>query len=235
MRHETVAEAKEMVMDPVFVARLNGSTDLLLLAELGLDEGSNVTFDNAGRQATVPRARFDAESEREMDLDSTELSDAQRTAYVAYWARRELAAGVENEVNQLLVHAKRHPFRHGMERRGGGSLQKGAYALESLTEMLRTWLMRDIHEGVVGEIGNYAGQSWLSSSVPDKDTGAPVPFEVHADSRALGVALFLSFVSRCGGTSQVRARRSRGQTMLVSRDGEREFYSGRYFYFSQST
>lgn len=221
-------------MESAFVVKLKDGIDLLLLAELGLDKGSNVTFDKAGKHAALPLAKFAAESEREIDLDSAELSDEQRTAYVAYWARRDFSAGHLNEVTQLLAHAKRHPFGHGVERQGGGSLQKGTYALGPLTDMLHAWLVHDINEDVVGEIENYAGKVWLRSSVPDKDTGAPIPFDVHADSRALGVALFLSFVSRCGGISHVRARRSGGRTLLVSRDGEQELYSGRYFYFSQS-
>jgi hypothetical protein len=229
-----VAEAEAEVMEPAYIVRVKGGSDLLLLAELGLDEVGNVTFDQDGKQAEFPLAKFDLESEREIDLDSSELSDAQRAAYVAYWARRELSAGLQNAVSQLLAQAKRHPFRHGVERLGGGFLQKGTFALELLTELLLAWLERATSEDVVGEIGRYAGAVWLSSAVPSVDTGKPSPFEVHADSRALGVALFLAFVNRCGGPSHIRARRSGAQTILVSRDGEREFHSGRYFYFSQS-
>ncbi|WP_044890356.1 hypothetical protein [Myxococcus hansupus] len=230
----TVAEEEDVVMELAFVVKFKDGIDLLLLAELGLDKGSNVTFDKDGKQATFSLAKFDAKSERELDLDSSELSDEQRAAYVAYWAQRDLSSVQSKEVKQLLAHAERHPFRHGIERQGGGSLQKGTYSLGSLTRMLHTWLERDISEDVVGEIGSYGGAVWLRSSVPDKDTGEPIPFEVHADSRAIGVALFLAFVSHCNGTNHIRARRSSGQIMLMSTDGEREFNSGRYFYFSQS-
>jgi hypothetical protein len=50
-------------MESVYVVRLKDGTDLLLLAEIGLDKSYNVTFDKDGRQATYLRARFAAESE----------------------------------------------------------------------------------------------------------------------------------------------------------------------------
>lgn len=221
-------------MESVYVVRLKGGTDLLLLAELGLDEGGNVTFDKDGKQATYLQARFAAEFEREIDLDSAELPDAQRTAYVAYWVQRELSEGRQNEVNQLLTYAKRHPFRQGVERRGGGFLRKDTYALGQLIEMLHAWLERAVDEDVVGEIGGFGRAVWLRSFVPEVDTGAPIPFGIHADARAWGVARFLAFVSRCGGASHVRARRNGGETALVSGDGEQTFSTVPYFYWSPS-
>jgi hypothetical protein len=220
-------------MESVYVVRLRGGTDLLLLAEIGLDEGDNVTFDMDGRQATFPRARF-AEPAREIDFDSAELADAQRAAYAAYWARRELAANQQNETNQLLTYAKRHPFRQGVERRGGGFLRKDTYALGQLTEMLHAWLERAVDEDVVGEIGGFGRAVWLRSFVPEVDTEVPIPFGVHADTRAWGVARFLAFVSRCGGADHVRARRNDGETVLVSGDGEQTFSTVPYFYWSPS-
>jgi len=219
-------------MESVYIVRLKNGTDLLLLAELGLDKGDNVTFDKEGRQATFPLARFVAESEREIDFASAELTDAQRAAYAEYWTRRELVAIRESEANQLLSYANRHPFRQGVERQGGRFLKKGSYGMAQLTATLHAWLERAIDEDVIGEIGHFGLSSWLRSSVPEVDTGVPIPFGVHADSRALGVAVFLAFVSRCGGASHVRARRNGGETIFVSDDGGQEFSTVRYFYWS---
>lgn len=234
MHCETVATAEVAMKDPVFVVKLKDSMDLLLLAEIGLSTVGNVAFDKAGKQVSPPMSRFVAESEREIELDSAELSDVQRTAYVSYWTRIDIDAKTQGEVNRLVACAKRHPLRNGESRRGGGSLQKGHHELEPLTVMLRTWLEHDTDEDVVGVVGNYAGAVWLSSFVPDRSTGKKIPFEIHSDSRALGVASFLAFVLRCGGIDNVRARRSASQTVLVSLDGARELYSGSFFYFSQS-
>ncbi|MFY2556589.1 hypothetical protein ACN469_03000 [Corallococcus terminator] len=105
-------------MELAFVVKLKDGIDLLLLAEPGLDKGGNVTFDKAGKQATFSLAKFAAEPEREIDLDSTELSDEQRTAYVAYWAQRDLSSGDDSEVKNSW--RTRSGIHSGMMRRGEG-------------------------------------------------------------------------------------------------------------------
>ena len=87
---------------------------------------------------------------------------------------------------------------------------------------------------MVGDIGTYGGRTWVEAAVPDLQTGDPIPLQIHADSKAFGIANFLCFLARCGGPENVRATRVAGRIVLSGRNGQPEFESGRWFYFSQT-
>jgi hypothetical protein len=70
-----------------YVARLKGRSELFLLAEDGLDSEPNLVFDPAGQRRTFPFARFDPSSERELDLETPEITAEQRTAFTRHWER----------------------------------------------------------------------------------------------------------------------------------------------------
>jgi hypothetical protein len=220
-------------METVFAARRKGDDALLLLAEMGLHDGANVAFDGDGRTVRLGGAGFVEEPDRELPFDSPLLSEEQRLAYVAHWARHEQTAAARGEVDKLLMFARRHPFRYNRERHGGVHLDAGPSSIVELVRRLRTWLEVAEDEDVVGDIGKYAGRTWVQAVVPDT-TGSPIPLEIHADSRAVGIARFLAFVIRCGGPQNVTASRGGGRTVLKSRDGQVELDSGQYFYFSQT-
>jgi hypothetical protein len=219
----------------VYVAQLKNKPELLLLAELGLLEGTtNLTFAADGTRASYPYPRFDVDSEREIPFDSSELSAPQRSAYEGYWKAKEQASTEEEEVNRLVTQAKRHPFRYDADRFGGRFLLDGDYRLDEVVTRLAEWLRRATDEDVIGDIGTYGGRTWLCSRVPDVHTGRPVPFDIHADSRAAGVADFLIFVRRCGGPDQLRMMRTGEKLVLVSARNADSLTSGGYFYWSQN-
>ncbi|MCP3100124.1 hypothetical protein LZ198_14705 [Myxococcus sp. K15C18031901] len=220
-------------MDSVYVVSLKGSNELLLLAEPGLTEGNNVTFDKNGRQASYLEPRFAADA-REINFESDELADLQRAAYAAYWARHESDAIQDGKIKKLWMLAKQHPVRQGEDRQGGTFLPMDVYTLGQLTQLLWDWLDRAVDEDVVGEIGGFGRAVWLRSFVPEADTRVPIPFGIHADTRALGVVRFLAFVSRCGGADHVRARWNSGEATLISEDGTQAFSTVPFFYWSPS-
>lgn len=222
-------------METVFVAQRRGHEDLLLLAEMGLHDEVNVAFDRDGREVRLGRVAFAEESERELPFDSDLLTPEQRLAYLFHWARREQTAAVSREIEQVWADARRHPVRHGLERRGGQHLARcRSSSVRELDTSLRAWLRVAVDEDVVGDIGTYAGQTWLEAPVPDARTGAPIPLQIHADSKAGGVARFLCFVIRCGGPENVRATRDGGRLVLMGLDGQHQLESGQWFFFSQN-
>ncbi len=222
-------------MDTVFVARRKGHEGLLLLVEMGLHDGANVAFDKAGKTVRFGLVAFVEESELELPFESNRLSDEQRRAFVSHWTRYEQTAAVGHEIELLLAVAQEHPVRHNLERHGGVHLPAGpASSLVELVRRLRNWLKVAKNEDVVGDIGTYGGRTWVVAEVPDMHTGPRIPLEIHADSKAAGIARFLAFVIRCGGPENMRATRGGGRTVLMSRDGQAELESGQWFYFSQT-
>jgi hypothetical protein len=225
-------------MDTVFVAqrRGQGKEAALLLAEMGLHEGVNVAFDRAGRTVKFGMVAFDINTERELPFDSEQLTDAQRQAYLSYWAQVDQDAALKAESEYLFWLATRHPVRNGYERHGGKHLPKAKFfSVVELCGRLRNWLEEAVDEDVVGDIGTYAGRTWLEASVPNLQGDAPpVPLRIHADTKAWGIANFLCFVARCGGPENLRASRVEGRIVLSGRNGQPQFESGRWFYFSQT-
>lgn len=219
----------------VHLAQLTGHSENLLLAEQGLVEGgSNVAFDAGGRQLAYEYRRFDSGSEREIAFDSHEITAEQRAAYDSYWEAQTRVETEHAEVDRLRNWAHRHPARAGDHRAGGRFLPAGDFSLEELVVKLREWLRVAIDEDVVGYIGAFGGRTWLSSTVPDEVSGRAIAFDVHADSRAVGVADFLCFVRQCGGVSHVRARREGDRLILTAAKDGTQFTSGEYFYWSQN-
>lgn len=224
-------------MEKVFVVKVKGKPGVMLLAELGLEDASNIVFDKDGRKKVYPYERFDIASEEEISLDSDALTPAQRESYAVYWSTGPGVDDDDGELERLMTIAKRHPFRQGAERRGGNMFRKpSSCEFDLLTEYLLTWLEIAVDEDVIGNIGSYAGREWLYSSVPSaRAWNEEIMFRVHADSRAVGVARFLAFVHSCGGARNVRAVRRGGRIWLVSHlDELNVFDSGSYFYFSQN-
>lgn len=222
-------------METVFVAQRKVDKALLLLVEMGLHDGVNVAFDGAGQAVRLGRVAFVDESDQELAFESDLLSDAQRVAYVSYWTGMDQTAAVEREIRELQELARLHPIRNNLDRHGGVYLPAGQFSsIAELANHLRDWLAAARDEDVVGDIGTYAGRTWVWAAVPDLNTRATIPLEIHADSKAFGIARFLSFVIRCGGPEHVRATRDGGRTVLVARDGQTELESGHWFYFSQN-
>ncbi|WP_157370718.1 hypothetical protein [Vulgatibacter incomptus] len=220
-------------MSTVYVAHLKGRAELLLLAEAGLDERSNVAFDPSGRTVTYGHARFDPSSEQEIDLDSPEITAVQRRAYERHIERDDRFAWVERVTKALEMAAAQHPFRQGADRFGGTFLPRGFYSWVDTLEKLEGWLLSATEEDVVGDIGTYAGTPWIETSVPDEN-GTFIGARINADTRARGVAPLLVFVKRCGGPGRVRAQRSGGTLRLRSVDGDEVFEGAEYLYLYHS-
>jgi len=215
-----------------FVVTLNGSTNVLLLAEEGLlEEDPNIAFDESGRVTRHDLVRFDRDSEREVESWSPDASDAQWQAYVEYWERMD--RDLDDPEDKLRRRAARHPVRHGVERFGGVFLPHGQYAWADAVARLDAWLREAVREDVIGSIGTYAGQTWISTSVPALD-GGTISIDIHSDTKAAGVAEFLIFVLKNGGPEGVRGTILNGQRTLVSADGTRVFDAS-YFYISRHT
>lgn len=213
-----------------YVARLKNNPELLLLAEPGLLDGPNVVFRADGRTAGFGHHLFNAESEREIDLDSQELTDAQRQAYNRHSLALERAEQQRKTAETLRTYAARHPFRPREECFGGEYLPEGQYAWEDTVGRLEDWLRHAPDEDVIGHIGNYGRRVWLKTALPRPGAGV-MKVGVNTDTRAEGVASFLIFVDRCGGPAQVRAQRTDGPPILLSADGALNF-SASHFYLT---
>jgi len=216
-------------MEKVFVATLMNSSSLLLLFEMGLDDRTNVAFDMEGRTLTLGGARFDPDSEREIELGSQEITDAQRRAY-----SRFAQADLKNKaIEDLERFAALHPFRQDVERFGGEFLPQGFYKWCDAIERLEAWLKQATNEDVIGNIGTFAGRAWIETFVPGIDGGL-IGVRFNTDTRAKGLKELLKFVKRCGGPEAVHGERVDGKVRLFSAEGASSFEGAEYLYMYYS-